>query len=221
MHKLFHFPLSPFSRKVRLVLAEKRIEVELVEERYWDGRADFLCMNPGGQVPVLRTDKVTLSDSTAICEYLEEKNPEPALSPQGPERRADVRRLNAWFDDKFYREVTLNLLGERVQKKVMGRGYPDSKNVKTGSSKIKFHIDYMGWLLDRRRWLAGDRMTLADFSAAAQLSCLDYISDVDWNRNELVKDWYAKIKSRPAFRSLLADQLPGFPQPPHYSDLDF
>jgi glutathione S-transferase len=79
----------------------------------------------------------------------------------------------------------------------------------------------MGWLLDRRRWLAGDRMTLADFSAAAQLSCLDYISDVDWNRNELVKDWYAKIKSRPAFRSLLADQLPGFPQPPHYSDLDF
>jgi glutathione S-transferase len=178
-------------------------------------------LNPGGQIPILRTDKLALSDSTAICEYLEEKHPEPALFPQGPERKAEVRRLNAWFDDKFYRDVTLNLLGERVQKKIMGRGYPDSKNVKKGSSKIKFHIDYMGWLLDRRRWLAGDRMTLADFSAAAQLSCLDYISDVDWNRNELVKDWYAKIKSRPAFRSLLADQLPGFPQPPHYSDLDF
>ena len=221
MHKLYHFPLSPFSRKVRLVLAEKKIEVELVEERYWEERADFMRLNPGGQIPVLRTDKLALSDSTAICEYLEEKHPEPALFPQGPERKAEVRRLNAWFDDKFYREVTLNLLGERVQKKIMGRGYPDSKNVKNGSSKIKFHIDYMGWLLDRRRWLAGDRMTLADFSAAAQLSCLDYISDVDWNRNELVKDWYAKIKSRPAFRSLLADQLPGFPQPPHYSDLDF
>jgi glutathione S-transferase len=103
----------------------------------------------------------------------------------------------------------------------MGRGYPDSKNVKTGSQKIKFHLDYMDWLLDRRRWLAGDQMTLADFSAAAQLSCLDYISDVDWNRSALVKDWYAKIKSRPAFRSLLADQLPGFPQPEHYADLDF
>ena len=221
MHKLYHFPLSPFSRKVRLVLAEKKIEVELVEERYWEERADFMRLNPGGQIPILWTDKLALSDSTAICEYLEEKHPEPALFPQGLERKAEVRRLNAWFDDKFYREVTLNLLGERVQKKIMGRGYPDSKNVKKGSSKIKFHIDYMGWLLDRRRWLAGDRMTLADFSAAAQLSCLDYISDVDWNRNELVKDWYAKIKSRPAFRSLLADQLPGFPQPPHYSDLDF
>lgn len=221
MHKLYHFPLSPFSRKVRLVMAEKKIEVELIEERYWDQRADFLRLNPGGQVPVLRTDKMTLADSTAIIEYLEEKHPEPALMPQGLEKRAEVRRLNGWFDDKFYNEVTKNLLGERVNKKIMGRGYPDSKNVKTGSARMKFHIDYMGWLLDRRLWLAGERLTIADFSAAAQLSVLDYISDVPWNRNALVKDWYAKIKSRPAFRGLLVDQLPGMPQPPHYSDLDF
>lgn len=221
MFKLYHFPLSPFSRKVRLVLAEKKIEVELVEERYWDARADFLRLNPAGQVPVLRTDKITLPDSNAIVEYLEELYPDTALMPQGQERRAEVRRLNGWFDDKFYREVTLNLLGERVNKKIMGRGYPDSKNVKTGAQRIKFHLDYMEWLLERRRWLAGDRMSLADFSAAAQLSCLDYISDVPWDRCEGVKDWYAKIKSRPAFRGLLADQLPGFPQPPHYSDLDF
>ena len=64
--------------------------------------------------------------------------------------------------------------------------------------------------LDHRRWLAGDVMTLADFAAAAYLSSLDYISDVDWNRSETVKDWYAKIKSRPAFRSILADAVPGF-----------
>ncbi len=221
MHRLYHYPLSPFSRKVRLVLAEKKIEVELVEERYWEERADFLRLNPAGQVPVLRTENLILPESNAICEYLEERYPNPPLLPKTPEARAETRRLTYWFDDKFYREVTKNLIGERVEKKVMGRGYPDSKNVKTGSQKIKFHLDYMDWLLDRRRWLAGDAMTLADFSAAAQLSCLDYISDVDWNRSALVKDWYAKIKSRPAFRSLLADQLPGFPQPAHYADLDF
>jgi len=221
MHRLYHYPLSPFSRKVRLVLAEKKIEVELVEERYWEERADFLRLNPAGQVPVLRTENLILPESNAICEYLEERYPNPPLLPKTPEARAETRRLTYWFDDKFYREVTKNLIGERVEKKVMGRGYPDSKNVKTGSQKIKFHLDYMDWLLDRRRWLAGDQMTLADFSAAAQLSCLDYISDVDWNRSSLVKDWYAKIKSRPAFRSLLADQLPGFPQPEHYADLDF
>jgi glutathione S-transferase len=221
MYRLYHYPLSPFSRKVRLVLAEKGIEVELVEERYWEARTEFMRMNPSGKVPVLKTNKITLSDSSAICEYLEDIHPEPALMPQDAEKRAEMRRLANWFDDKFYREVTLNLLGERLQKKVMGGGYPESKNVKAGAKAIRYHLKYMGYLLDRRRWLAGDRMSLADFSAAAQISCLDYISDVDWNSHELVKDWYAKIKSRPAFRSLLADQLPGFPQPAHYADLDF
>ena len=137
------------------------------------------------------------------------------------EGRYEVRRLVSWFDDKFHNEVTSKLLYERVNKKISGQGYPDSANIKAGAKAIKFHLDYMGWLLDQRRWLAGNQMTLADFAAAAHLSSLDYISDVDWNRNANVREWYAKIKSRPAFRSLLADQLPGFPQPPHYADLDF
>jgi len=221
MNRLYHYPLSPFSRKVRLSLAEKKIEVELVEERYWDKDADFLRRNPAGKVPVLKMGHRTMSDSTAICEYLEETHPTPSLLPQGADTRFEVRRLVAWFDDKFNREVTEKLMGERVFRKVMGTGYPDSANVKSGSKAIKYHLDYMAWLLDQRRWLAGNDMTLADFAAAAHLSCLDYVSDVDWNRSEIVKDWYAKIKSRPAFRSILADQIPGFPQPSHYSDLDF
>lgn len=221
MNRLYHFPLSPFSRKVRLCLAEKKIEVELVEERYWEQDSDFLRRNPAGKVPVLKMGAQTMADSTAICEYLEEKHPSPALLPKSPEARYEARRLVGWFDDKFYHEVTRKLLGERVFRKVMGTGYPDSTNVKAGSKAIRYHLDYMTTLLDERRWLAGNEMTLADFAAAAQISCLDYISDVDWNRSEVVKDWYAKIKSRPAFRTILADQVPGFPQPRHYADLDF
>jgi glutathione S-transferase len=221
MIRLFHVPLSPFCRKVRLSLAEKKLEVELVEERYWEKGADFLRRNPAGKVPVLRIDDMVLSESSAICEYIEEKYPSASLMPSDPEGRYEVRRLVSWFDDKFHHEVTSNLLYERVNRKLMKSGYPDSKNVKAGAKAIKFHLDYMAWLLDRRRWLAGDAMTLADFAAAAHLSSLDYISDVDWNRSAVVKDWYAKIKSRPAFRSLLADQVSGFPPPAHYSDLDF
>jgi len=221
MIRLFHVPLSPFCRKVRLSLAEKKLEVELIEERYWEKDADFLRRNPAGKVPVLKIDGQTMSESTAICEYIEEQYPEPPLLPKDPAERYEARRLVAWFDDKFHHEVTSKLLYERVNKKVMGQGYPDSANVKAGAKAIKYHLDYLGWLLDQRRWLAGDRMTLADFAAAAHLSTLDYISDVDWNRNEGVKDWYAKIKSRPAFRNILADQVSGFPPPPHYADLDF
>ncbi len=221
MAKLFHVPLSPFCRKVRLSLAEKRIECELVEERYWEQDPDFLRRNPAAKVPVLKIDGRTMAESAAICEYLEEVYPEPALMPKTAAERYEVRRLVSWFDDKFHHEVTSKLLYERVNKKIMSQGFPDSRNVKDGARKIKYHLDYMTWLLDHRRWLAGDVMTLADFAAAAHLSALDYISDVDWNRSEAVRDWYAKIKSRPAFRSILADQVPGFPPPAHYADLDF
>ena len=221
MATLFHVPLSPFCRKVRLVLAEKRIECQLVEERYWEKSAEFLRRNPAGKVPVLRIDGKIMAESAAICEWLDEAYPEPSLMPEGADERYEVRRLVNWFDDKFHSEVTSNLLYERVNKKITGEGYPESRNVKAGAQKIKFHLDYMTWLLDHRRWLAGDRMTLADFAAAAHLSSLDYISDVDWNRSANVKDWYAKIKSRPAFRSILADAVPGFPPPNHYADLDF
>ncbi len=221
MIRLFHVPLSPFCRKVRLSLAEKKLEVELVEEKYWEQDAEFLRRNPAGKVPVLKMDGRMMAESAAICEYIEEKYPDPVLMPRTAEGRYEVRRIISWFDDKFHQEVTSKLLYERVNKKMMGRGYPDSGNVKAGAKAIKYHLDYMGWLLDQRRWLAGDAMTLADFAAAAQLSTLDYISDVDWHRNANVKDWYAKIKSRPAFRSILADQVPGFRPPAHYSDLDF
>ena len=221
MNRLYHVALSPFCRKVRLTLAEKKVEVELVEERYWEKSSDFLRRNPAGKVPVLRYDNRLFSESQAICEYLDEVIPTPPLMPRDADARYEVRRLCTWFDDKFNAEVTAKVMGERVWKKVQKRGYPDSKTVKEGLAAIKFHIDYMAWLLDQRRWLAGDVMTLADFAAAAHLSCLDYISDVDWNRSEVVKEWYAKIKSRPAFRSLLADQLPGVPPSPQYAELDF
>ena len=221
MNTLYHYTLSPFCRKTRLVLAEKKIEVALIEERYWEQDTEFLRRNPAGKVPILRMGTRTLSESAAICEYLEEAHPTPPLLPKSPEARFEARRLVGWFDDKFYHEVTRKLTGERVNRKVMGTGYPDSTNVKAGAKAIRYHLDYMAHLLDARRWLAGNEMTMADFAAAAHLSCLDYTSDVDWNRHEVVKDWYAKIKSRPAFRSILADEVPGFTPAAHYADLDF
>ena len=219
--RLYHSPLSPFCRKVRLTLAEKRIEVELVEERYWERDPDFLRRSPAGKVPVLKADDGFLTESSAICEWLDETQPEPPLMPPDPMGRYEVRRLVQFFDDTFYEEVTARLLGERVNKKMTGRGYPDSAAIKAGSRAIKGYLDMLEELLDVRRWLAGDAMTLADFAAAAHFSSLDYISDVDWNRVSNVRDWYAKIKSRPAFRGLLADTVPGFRPPPHYADLDF
>lgn len=218
---LYHYILSPFCRKVRLVLAEKRIEVALIDERYWEPTTDFLRRNPAGKVPVLDLDGMTLTESQAIIEYLDETRPDPRLMPADPVGRLEVRRLCAWFDDKFYRDATQPLVGERVNRKVMGGGAPNSRAVMAGTRAMRQHLDYMHDLLEHRRWLAGDVMTLADFTAAAHLSCIDYVSDVDWRRSDEVKTWYAKIKSRPAFQTILRDALPGIRQPVHYADLDF
>ncbi|MDO5621745.1 MAG: glutathione S-transferase family protein [Paracoccus sp. (in: a-proteobacteria)] len=219
--RLYHLPLSPFCRKVRLVLAEKKIEVELVEDRYWEAGSELLRRNPAGRLPVLRHDGRLMAESQAICEYLDETVPTPPLIPDNPADRYEMRRLCAWFDDKFNTEVTVPVLTERVWKKIRKQGYPDSRAVKDGLRAIKDHIDYLTHLLEHRRWLAGPVMTLADFTAAAHFSCLDYISDVDWDRSESLRVWYSAIKSRPAFRNILADQVAGIAPARHYAELDF
>lgn len=192
-----------------------------MEEREWSASAELMRLNPLGRLPVLAKNGRAISGSQAIAEFIDEKQPDPPLRPSNPEGRAEMRRLINWFDTAFNDEVTQNLLAARILLKLKGGGQPGSDGVKIGSKRIKWHLDYMNHLLERRRWLAGDQMSLADFTAAAHLSCLDYINDVDWKRHETVYQWYATLKSRPAFRSLLADHLPGFPPPDHYTDLDF
>lgn len=222
MRTLYHLWLSPHCRKVRVVLAEKKLEFNLVVERAWDRRAEFLALNPAGEVPVLvESDGTPYSDSSVICELLEELYPDQPLLGTTPFIRAEVRRLVAWFDCKFNREVTVNLVGEKLGKRLTGIGEPDSRAIRAGQANIHSHLDYIRWLTERRRWLAGDFLSLADIAAAAHLSCLDYIGDVPWADHPGAKDWYARIKSRPSFRNLLRDQVPGALPPRHYEDLDF
>lgn len=222
MRTLFHFWLSPASRKVRLVLGEKKLEADLVLEKPWERRPDFLEMNAAGEVPVLvERNGVVLADATAICEYLDEVHSEPPLIGRHPTERAEVRRLVGWFDTLFDRDVTLNLVGEKIIKRCMGAGYPDSKFVRAGYANIHPHLDYLSWLIEQRRWLAGDVYSLADITAAAHISCIDYIGDVPWDDHPGAKDWYARVKSRPSFRGLLSDHIPGMAPPADYADLDF
>lgn len=222
MRTLYHLPLSPFCRKVRIVLAEKSLDFTLETEKVWERRPHFLNMNPAGQVPVLQDLNGTIVvDSRVICEYLEEAYPEHILIGKTPTQKAETRRLIAWFDEKFDRDVTRNLLFERTLKRQLGHGGPDSAALRVGSQNIHIHLEYITWLSDRRNWLAGDHFSLADIAAASHLSCLDYLSVVPWEKHPGAKDWYARIKSRPSFRPLLRDMVPGIQMPSHYADLDF
>ncbi|HET8996222.1 MAG TPA: glutathione S-transferase family protein [Acetobacteraceae bacterium] len=222
MRVLYHLPLSPYARKVRLALAEKRLPFELRTEKAWERRPEYLELNPAGMVPTLVEDSgLVIPDSSAICEYLEEAYPDTSLLGRTLAERVEVRRLVAWFDGKFAAEVTSGLYGEKFMKRLTKRGNPDPGAIRTGYVALRYHMEYLGWLAETRKWLAGAELSLADFAAAAHLSALDFIGDVDWSLSPPAKDWYARIKSRPSFRGLLADRVPGTTPPEHYADLDF
>lgn len=226
MRQLYHLPISPASRKARLVMAEKGQTFEMIEERDWERREDFLMLNPAGEVPVLvEDDGEIICGATAICEYLEETVAEMPLLPGTAHDRAEVRRLVDWFDRKFAAEVSDGLIFEKVSRRFLpasdGGGAPEMGVVRAALHNLRYHLDYISFLMEDRHWLAGDNLTLADLTAAAHLSCLDYVGDVPWGQYPLAKEWYVRLKSRPAFRAILADHVPGMPPPKLYANLDF
>ncbi len=219
---LYHLWLSPFCRKVRLVLGEKKLDFEMKVQKVWERDDSFLALNPTGEVPLLiDEDGTRVAGSQPICEYLDEMYGDVSLIGQGAVTRAEVRRLVEWFDRKFHDEVIVNLVDEKIIKRFLGQGEPDSRAILAGSRNLHTHLAYVEWLIDRRTWLAGEDMSLADLTAAAHLSCVDYLGDVPWDDHPAAKDWYARVKSRPCFRPVLADRIPGAPPPPTYADLDF
>lgn len=224
IYHLYHHPLNPASRLVRLALAEKGISCALVLEKPWVPSSVLQALNPAVEVPVLvveqEGDKDVLCDVSAICEYLEETHPGTLLGKTVSER-AEARRLVGWFSRKMQTEVTALLVGEKALKRLCGTGEPDSSVIRAACANIRGHLDYIGWLTERRNWLAGDALTLADLAAGAQLSIVDYLGDVPWNAFPFAKEWYARLKSRPSFRSVLGDYISGFPPPTHYANLDF
>ena len=230
MLTLYHHPFCPFSRFVRLALAEYGLQPRLVEERPWERRTEFLKLNPAGTTPVLLDEgRPPVPDAGIILEYLDETHGgdlvDGRLLPRDVNARVEVRRLAAWFNNKFGDEVSTPLVNERVFKRHMsqeqGGGAPDMNVIRAAQANIRYHIAYIGWLVRSRDWLAGDRMTYADLAAAAHLSVVDYLGDVPWNEDEAAKVWYSRVKSRPSFRPLLAETHAGIPPSKTYADLDF
>src|ERR1700710_689391 len=222
MRLLHHLPHSPFCRKVRLVLAEKRLPFELRLEKTWERRDEFLDINPAGSVPVLADENgLVLSESSAICEYLDEAYPDLSLIGRTLSERAEVRRLVAWFDLKFNHDVTRHLLGEKIMKRIAARGQPDTGALRIGYTNLKTHMEHLGYLAETRKWLAGANLSLADFAAAAHLSSLDFAGEGGWSISPAAQEWDARVKSRPSFRPILGDRMVGIAPPAHYADLDF
>jgi len=231
MHKLTHFRLCPFSRSIRIALAEIGLDVELVEERPWEWRQSLLALNPAGDLPVLSLHGgPILCGAYVISEFIAEEvrnHPADGLSvplfPGNREERAEVRRMVDWFHRKFDREATRELLIEKVYPRTGARPAqpPDAEILRAIRANIRYHLSYIAYLADERKWLAGDVMSFADLAGAAHLSCVDYLGEVPWDDFPAARLWYQRMKSRPSMRAILAERVPGTVPPLHYAILDF
>lgn len=230
MLTLHSHPFSPHCRFIRLVLGEYDASAEEIAERPWERRRDFLLLNPAGDLPVaIENDGPPICGATVIMEYLDETRgyrfPKKRLLPDSPEARAETRRLVNWFLEKMDRECIGALVREKIYKMdmspEMGGGPPDSAAMRAARTNLKHHMRYIGYLASSRNWLSGNTMTFADLAAAAALSSIDYLGEVPWDEDINTKAWYARVKSRPSFRPLLADTMRGLPPAANYLDLDF
>jgi glutathione S-transferase len=230
MLTLLHQILCPHSRFIRLILGEYALDVRLVEERFWERREEFLKLNAAGTLPVLIEEgQPVVPEAAIIAEYIDEtrgaERGESRLLPVPVGQRVEVRRLMMWFNHRFFDEVSGPLTNEREFRRHMtpeqGGGPPESDVLRAARHNIRYHLAYVGWLTQTRDWLAGERMSYADLAAAAHMSSADYLGEVPWTENEAAKNWYARVKSRPAFRAILADTVAGLPPARHYANLDF
>jgi len=218
---LIHHSISPESRKARIMMAEKKVLFVLKEEEPWNLSQEIQKLNPARDLPVFIFDGHIISGNYAVSEYLEEAYPDPQLLKGNCRQRAEMRRLSDWFDRKFYSEVYKYIVGEKVFKRFKSGLAPDSKALKVGMNNLKYHMEYIDWLSERNNYLAGNEFSLADITAAAHLSILDYLGDIDWEAYKNAKLWYSKIKSRPSFKEILKDTIKGIPPSKNYQNLDF
>jgi glutathione S-transferase len=230
MPVLHHYPLCPHSRFIRLVMGELQMEAERVETGPFSREKAFLTLNPAGTLPVLvEQDGQVVPSAEIIAEYLDETRGlvlgDRRLLPENPSERVEVRRLAQWFNTKFHAEVSEMILAEKAYKRLFPEAFPgvapNTNAIRAAGVNIRYHLNYVAHLLARRNWLAGETLTYADLAAAAHLSVVDYFGDVPWETSEPAKAWYARVKSRPAFRPLLGDRLKGILPAPHYTNLDF
>lgn len=218
---LIHHTTSPQSRKMRLLMAEKKMLFVLKEEEPWNLSKKVKEFNPAEDLPILVFDGTVISGNYAITEYLEESNPQYKLLPEDLKQRAEVRRIVDWFDTKFYNEVYKYIVTEKIIKRFHLKQPPNSKILKAGLNNLKYHMEYIDYLADSNNYLAGNELTLADITASAHLSVIDYLGDISWDEYKNAKLWFSKIKSRPSFRDILKDNIRGIPPSPHYTNLDF
>jgi glutathione S-transferase len=225
MPRLLQHRLDPASRVARLMFAEYGVPIDIEDIKPWTREPQLLEINPAATVPILIEEgEAPIVGVLAVIHGIEERHSPSTVAglfPAESRDRAEMWRLLDWVLLKLNDEVTRYVFEEKIVKRDKRGATPDPAVLRVAKANLVEHMLYFNWLFATRHWIAGDMMTLADFALAAHLSSLDYLGDVLWETSLETRQWYARIKSRPAFRTLLNDRVAGMPAAAGYADLDF
>jgi glutathione S-transferase len=179
MMKLIGTYTSPYVRKTRIVLAEKKIDYEFVLDSPWEEGSGVPNFNPLGKVPILvLDDESTLFDSRVICEYLDNVTPNSRLLPQTNRERIQVKRWEALSDGVC--DAAANIVVEMKRK-------PELRSadwIARQRDKVVRGVQAMANDLGDSPWCHGNSLTLADIAAGTALGYLSFrLTDFDWRSN--------------------------------------
>ena len=213
MRRLIHHLLSPSSRFARLLLGERRLACDLVAPE-----------EGNDHLPVLiELDGARLEGLWAIIDHLEGAYSDRSLAPEDPQARADSLRFLDWAMGPLHDNVVRKIVYEKASPRFTGASLqraPDMLVIRAGREALKPALAAIGTAGELHGYLACRDCTLGDFAVAATISALDYFGEVPWSDYPAAAEWYIRMKSRPAFRSILADRVPGQPPVSHYAELD-
>lgn len=205
--------VSPFVRKVRVMLAEKGLDYTLEQISPFNPPAEFLAISPLKRIPVLRdTDQPepnTLPDSSIICDYLETKYPNPALYPADPFERAKALWYEEYADSAVAMNIGPGLFFERIVKKML-RGQPDETICqKTLTEKLPPLFDHLEREIGPREFLAGGMFSIADITVGTMMvnfaHCGEQVDPARWPR---FAAYVARLHARPSFGKLIDEETP-------------
>jgi len=199
--KLYHNPLSPNVRRVRLTAAVLGLKLDehVVDFRQGEHKsATYLALNPNGAVPTLVDGDFVLTESRAIMQYLAAQKPESGLLPRDEKLRADVTRWQFW-DSSHYSPALSTIAFERVMKGMMGLGDPDLAKVEEATKNFRRWGAVLNARLEGRTFVVGDSLTVADLTLASSMMYAQ-ASDVPVAEHANIQAWFGRISSLDAWK---------------------
>jgi glutathione S-transferase len=199
--KLFHNPMSPNVRRVRLTAAVLGLELEEKKLDFAKGEhknPEYLALNPNGAVPTLVDGDFVLTESRAIMQYLASTKPESGLLPRDEKARADVVRWQFWDASHFSPPIG-TLAMERLFKGMMGLGDPDARKIEEALGSFRRFGSVLNKQLEGRKYIVGSALTLADLTIASSLM---YATQAEAPLAELpnVQAWFSGIAALDAWK---------------------